>query len=761
VKIKNFTIAGFIVALVFFARIATAQNFYADNYIQKIELEFSQSNWDYILDSLKNSSEDYLMANWVRLNGVQYDSVGVKYKGNSSYNATNAKNPLNISLDKFKTQKHLGFENIKLSNSYGDPSCIREVMGYNILKNYMHCSDATFAQVTINGLPYGLFSSAENIDKKFLGDHFQSSNNSLIKCNPTGAPTPALKSSLQYSTNDSTGYLALYELKSDSGWFAFINLCKSITNNTTSLKDNLDLDRAIWMLAFNNVFINLDSYNGVYAQNHYCYLDNTKHFNPIIWDLNMCFGAFPYAGTGTIGVGQKTLVELKNYSPFAHATDIAWPLINAIQSDATLKRKYLAHYKTIFQEQIVSANYQSLAANYKSIIDTAVASDLNKFFTYTQFQNGLSGDVTFGSFTVPGINNLLEDRKAYLNTITEFITQEPIINIPVFNNITPTIAPNINTNVKISVAIANANSNGTYMGFRFNQLDKFVPLPLFDDGLHNDGLANDAVFGNIFIMAGAKLEYYIYSENSTIGKFLPARAEHEFLELVANSKLPQSGELVINEILAENNKWNVDEYNDHEDWIELYNTTNQVLDLSTTFLSNDVLNFNRWKFPSGTAIAPKSYLTIYADDDTTEMIYHTNFNLNKTNGTLVLSIGNAILDSISFANQSGDSSFGRMPNGIGNFSVMIPTFGFANNTWALGTNSNLKTETFTIFPNPAEGATTLLFNGDKHIKICNIYGQAIISETANSIFQFNTRLWAKGTYLVFCGNGIQKLIVSE
>ena len=70
-----------------------SQGFYAIDTIQKIEIWFSQSNWDYILDTAKQGSDSYTMAQWVKINGVQFDSAGVKYKGNSSYNPNNVKNP--------------------------------------------------------------------------------------------------------------------------------------------------------------------------------------------------------------------------------------------------------------------------------------------------------------------------------------------------------------------------------------------------------------------------------------------------------------------------------------------------------------------------------------------------------------------------------------------------------------------------------------------------------------------------------------------
>jgi spore coat protein CotH len=79
-----------------------AQTFYNTSSIQKIEVQFGQSNWDYMLDTAKLGTENYIMAQWVKINGTTLDSVGVKYKGNSSFDSTYAKNPVHIELDTYK-----------------------------------------------------------------------------------------------------------------------------------------------------------------------------------------------------------------------------------------------------------------------------------------------------------------------------------------------------------------------------------------------------------------------------------------------------------------------------------------------------------------------------------------------------------------------------------------------------------------------------------------------------------------------------------
>ena len=83
-------------ALIYFSLLLSfnsiSQNFYDRSVVQNIELFFSFANWDAQLDAAA-TTESYIIADSVRINGIVYDSVGVKYKGNSTYNPTNNKNP--------------------------------------------------------------------------------------------------------------------------------------------------------------------------------------------------------------------------------------------------------------------------------------------------------------------------------------------------------------------------------------------------------------------------------------------------------------------------------------------------------------------------------------------------------------------------------------------------------------------------------------------------------------------------------------------
>ena len=165
---------------------AHTQSLYDNTNVTTIEIFFSTSNWDQILDNYYAAGMDQrLIADSVVINGSMKDSVGVKYKGNSTYNANNDKNPLNLSLDYIQgNQDYQGFRTIKLSNGKNDPSFIREVLSYEIARKYMVAPQSNFAEVHINGNYHGMYVNSESINSDFQDDYlYADPDNTRFKCN--------------------------------------------------------------------------------------------------------------------------------------------------------------------------------------------------------------------------------------------------------------------------------------------------------------------------------------------------------------------------------------------------------------------------------------------------------------------------------------------------------------------------------------------------------------------------------------------------
>lgn len=699
-------------------------NFYELGNIQKIEIFFSQSNWDFQLDTAKAGADDYILSDSVKINGLLLDSIGVKYKGNSSYNATSLKNPLHIELDRFKDHDYQGYKDIKLSNEYSDPSMIREVLGYKILRNYMHAPQSNFAQVYINGSYTGLYTNDEHIGKSFCSEHFGSNSNTFVKCNPIITPGPTTKSNLKYiSPGDSSNYFNFYEMKSNYGWNSLVALSDTVTNHQSSIGNNVDMDRAIWMLAFNNVLINLDSYSGVFCQNYYLYKDQTQHFNPIIWDLNMAFGAFPFLGSGTSSFGTLSNTQMQQLPFNVHATDPNWPLITAVFNNSSYKKMYVAHMKTICDEFFSNGLYITEAQQLQALIDTAVLSDANNFFTYFDFQNGLTANVQGGTYTIPGISILMDARNSYLQATTEFLYSAPLIS----NIVNSPVAPSLNSPVNFTAQVSNASD--VWFAYRFNPLLKFTKVIMYDDGMHNDGVANDLIYGTDLFMSDVNLQYYIYAENNDAAVFSPARAEHEFYNLTAVISLPNPGQVVVNEFLAVNTTGQQNELGAFEDWIELYNTTDTALNLYGLYLSDNPAQLNKYAIPSNTVINPHGYLTFWADQETLTSGLHTNFKLSENGEHIILSDGaSIIIDSVAFSFQIPNVSMARCPDGTGPFLLSQQVTYNASNC-VDGWNSN-QNDKLSCYPNPTSGIIEIYFGIatlNNQIQIYNMLGEQVFS----------------------------------
>ena len=719
----------------------SAQSFYDINTIQEIKIYFGYNDWDYRMDTAIAGSEGYIPADSVIINGTVFENCGVKYKGNSSYAANRTKNPLHIKLDEYITQDYQGYEDIKLGNGYTDNSMIREPLSYQILRKYMDAPQGNFAQVYINGNYYGIMNNAESIDNTFLLNHYYSNLHTFVKCNPQNAgPGSGNGSSLEYNGTTLANYNTKYELKSDTGWYELFHLCDTLNNSFSAFNSIADIDRFLWMLAFNNVTVNLDSYTGSFRQNYYLYRNHANQWIPTIWDLNMCMGGFSLAGGTTSNL---TATTMQTMSHTLHKTETAWPLINKLLNDPFYEKMYYAHMRTINNENFANADYKTAANAMHALVDNAVSTDANFLTTYSNFQSSLTTNTTGsggGQSTSPGIFPLMDGRASYISNVLS--AAPPVITAVSSNTANPAYA------AQFAITANVTNSSSVYLGYRFSKADRFVRVPMFDDGAHNDGAAADNVFGASVTMNGAEMQYYIYAENSNTGAFSPERAEHEFYSINATVTAAAASQIVINELTANNNTGIENEKGKFKDWIELYNTTNQALGLGNLFLSDSSGGLNKWQFPAGAIIKPNEHLLVWADDeDDAYLDLHTNFNLSNTGDAVLLSDGTTIFDSISFGNQVADAGLGRCADGSGGFTGINASVRSPREVNPCVTAvSELNAVNMSVYPNPASSVIYVV--SDEEISLVEIFslnGERVIATTQREI---NLQPLPSGCYLL-------------
>jgi len=730
-----------------------AQNLYNVNNITTIDITFTDPNWDQTMDAnYANGLDERLLATCT-VNGVFYDSVGVKYKGNSTYNANNSKNPLNIKLNYTLNQDYAGFSTLKLSSGKNDPSFVREVLSYEIVRKYMVGPMSNYAVVSINGSVYGVFSSSESINGDFQERYlYADDNNTRVKCNPASV-FGGNGSSLEYLGTDSTSYYDFYEMSSDFGWQDLIDLTNNIENNAVGIETHLDMDRAIWMCAFDNVMVNLDSYIGPFRQNYYLIKDNNDRMNPLIWDLNESIGGFEMVNSGGGGgPGGGQLTDLTEMDPYIRTGDADWPLLQVIYNNPTYKRMYIAHCRTILEENISNGWYSARADSLQDIIGAEVAADPNAIYSAADFANNINSQIGGGPGLTYGITQLMDARSTYLQGHSAFTAVPPTISA-----ITPsTTAPLPNVTIDFTATISNATS--ATLAYRFAAGDIFAKETLFDDGAHNDGAAGDGVYGAAVSSLGYNMEYYVYAENNDAGIFSPERAEHEFYTISSST-----AGVVINEFMASNQGTQDDQDGESDDWIELYNNSAVTVNLNGYFLSDDNADLTQYALPD-TSIAPGGYLIIWADNDVAQTGLHANFKLTASGENIFFSDANgAVLDQITYPTQQTDIAYGRFPNGVGGFDYLYPTFQAQNSTpVAIEEATENALDALLVYPNPANSFVKLDAGNDFRgtFTVVDLQGRIQYSGQVNGQALIDVSAWSKGLYFVVLDNGTStKLLV--
>lgn len=147
---------------------------------------------------------------------------------------------------------------------------------------------------------------------------------------------------------------------------------------------------------------------------------------------------------------------------------------------------------------------------------------------------------------------------------------------------------------------------------------------------------------------------------------------------------PSEAQIVINELQASNGSTLFDEDGDAEDWIELFNTGSDTVNLSGYGLSDDYDNPFRWIIPDVT-IQPGEFLLVWAsgkDRTLPSAPMHTNFSISSSGEEVLLTAPNGErMDEIAPVPIPRDISYGRYPDGSENFYFFSePTPGSQNSS---------------------------------------------------------------------------------
>ncbi len=383
------------------------------SYIHNLYITFPYPNF---YDSLlyTNTTDEYIAVD-INFNGEIYNQVGIKVKGNSSFNNPSQKKSFKLDFNTFVAGQDIhGLKKLNFNNSFKDPSFMREKLTNEFLIDHkLPAPRVTYCNVYMNNQLWGLYTIVEEIDDEFCWHWFDSKDGNLFKGDPHG--TLQWKGSMNQPLYESD-----YELKNNStlnDWSDLISLINVINNTPdaglqAALDQKLNTNKFVKQWAAENIFVSLDSYIGS-GHNYYFYHDTvTDKFQWVAWDNNESFGSFKM---------NLTSPQLINLDMYFTSSPGARPLCEKMILNAYYKNLYDMAYCKL-RDDFTNAYFDPKIDSLRPVIQASVYADPKKFYSNAKFDSSFNYNLVLPGpegLTVFGLKNFIAVRAlAIQNSIT-------------------------------------------------------------------------------------------------------------------------------------------------------------------------------------------------------------------------------------------------------------------------------------------------------------------------------------------------------
>jgi len=662
--------------------------------VHEIHLTFNQPDWwDQLRDNFEGLDDPLYLEAEFDWEDVHFDSIGVRFKGNSSYTYPGVKKSFKLDIDEYVSDQELyGLDKLNLNNCFMDPSFIREKSCYELCQAAGLPTERTnFAALYINGDYWGLYVLVEQLDQEFIESRFGAGEEgNLWKGEPHG--------SLEYLGSNESSYYGDYELKTneeENYWSSLVELTDAIDNTPiANLVDTLhplmDVNSAMAMLAIDNLTVNLDSYIGRCVNYYFYHRDLDGRFVFAKWDVNESWGVFNQYN--------MSLTQLKQLDPFwtNNRPGEDRPLAERLWQVSAYEDIYLGHMKRLMAGAAQPDTLLARMEELRDLIRPYVQADTNKMFSNSEFEAAMTSNIYDGMRLIPGLNAFIRDRDTWLRSqIGEWTPIEGLVlNELMASNDTTVADEHGDYDDWIEVAnVGNTLINLLGLGLADHldgtetyafpditlapgeylviwadeepeQGDLHAPFKLDADGedvyLIDDAVIIDEV---AFPALATDVSWGRWPNGAGAWQLLSAAtpgAENQ------NPEEPEEVVLYINEFVALNDTGIQDETGAFEDWLEIYNPGPDSVDMEGLFLTDDLADPVQWSFPAVT-LGAGEFLLVWCDNDEEDGPLHTNFKLSGDGEEIGLfgrlAAGNELIDSIVFGVQSDDVSYGRATDG--------------------------------------------------------------------------------------------------
>ncbi len=687
---------------------------YIKSIVPRVDILIHPDSLAWIYENVESDHE--FRAVFVFNNGNVHDTIhdiGFRLRGNTS--RVSQKKSFKVSFNTFISgRKYQGVEKMNLNGEHNDPSVVRARLYWEILRNSQLAGPrASHVHIYINGNYYGLYANIEHIDEEFVEKYFGNNDGNLYKC--------LWPADLTYRGNDPDLYKFMagdrrtYELKINEEQDDYSDIAHfiDVLNNTPlaqlpcALESVFNVQDYLKIAAVDVLTANWDGY--IYNKNNFYLYHNTA---------SGLFEYIPYDTDNTFGIDWFNIDwASRNIYTWAHP-DEPRPLFTRLMKVPEYKAQYSYYMKQAINKITSQQEWMDELFALRDQLLPYV--EVDPYYPLDYGYNAQSFNTSFISGTgahVPiGLQPFVQTRNMVALSQAENTDASPMIKY-IQNNSPRQMQPMVikafaEDEYLVSVELLYRINNGSWQ-----------EQEMFDNGLNGDALAGDGIFSASLagMAAGTFIEYQVKAIDDTQTSSIKPCEASEYIVPQANAM-----RLYINEFMASNSSTIADEHGEYDDWIEVYNGSTTDLWLGDKYLSDNLGSPTKWAFPD-TTIDAGGYLLIWADGQAEQGSMHTSYKLSKDKEEIGIfnneASGFALIDSVTYLNQSTDVSMGRVIDGAFEWKFFtVPTPGSSNSLLGIAEISKNK---INIWPNPVVDGILYL---DKPInfRIVDLTGKALL-----------------------------------
>lgn len=386
------------------------------------EVDIVIDNWDAFLTSAPE--EEYSLCSVV-VDGEQFDSVGIRAKGNNSKNLVEehglSRYSLKLEFDHYVAGgSYHGLDKMSLDASFQDNAYLKNYLAYDMMRHMgVPAPLCSYTWVTVNGEPWGLFLAVEEPEEAFARRNFGVDHGHLYKPDYLRLEDENADLALRYIDDDPASYDNIFRTERfDSSTADHLRVITALEvlnggagaasagagadpsaadssaadpsatdpSAPSSAPSSADLESVIFLnetisyFAVHSFTVSLDSYLGRTGHNYLLYEEGGR-IGMLPWDYNLAFGTYMLGMPNPID-DANVIINYPIDTPAPGEYMVDRPLFHNLMQNNDCFALYHSRYEELIEQYFESGLYEVRITETARMIAPYVQADPTAFCSY-------------------------------------------------------------------------------------------------------------------------------------------------------------------------------------------------------------------------------------------------------------------------------------------------------------------------------------------------------------------------------------------